>query len=153
MSECPSIVSRFREAQRTTAELLQRRQAARERGEKIRQLWLTPHSEPPRYTAAARLQARMATMPVIEQAKGIIMVQKGWPEDQAFDALHRASQQENLELRDLAAAIVAQTVASGQPQKGRSPPAAGPAPREAARKAVAAITGAATRSHPRTAAR
>jgi AmiR/NasT family two-component response regulator len=31
-------------------------------------------------------------MPVIEQAKGIIMAQCGLPEDQAFDALRRASQ-------------------------------------------------------------
>jgi AmiR/NasT family two-component response regulator len=32
----------------------------------------------------------MASMPVIEQAKGILMAQYGWPEEQAFDALRRA---------------------------------------------------------------
>jgi hypothetical protein len=47
---------------------------------------------------------------VIEQAKGIIMAQSGWPEDQAFEALRRASQRENMKLRDLAAKIVARTV-------------------------------------------
>jgi len=44
-----------------------------------------------RYSAYARLQARLASMPVIEQAKGIIMAQQGCPEDQAFVALRRAS--------------------------------------------------------------
>ena len=39
-------------------------------------------------------------MPVIKQAKGIIMAQCSWPEDQAFDALCQASQRENIKLRD-----------------------------------------------------
>jgi hypothetical protein len=66
-------------------------------------------------------------MPVIEQAKGIIMAQSGWSEDQAFEALRRASQRENLKLRDLAAQIVARTVrpASGgtrpSPARAASP--------------------------------
>lgn len=64
------------------------------------------------YWAYARLQARLASLPVIEQAKGIIMAQYGWPEDQAFDALRRASQRENIKVRDLAARVVASTVSS-----------------------------------------
>jgi AmiR/NasT family two-component response regulator len=49
-----------------------------------------------RFSAYARLQARMASMPVIEQANGILMAQNGWPEDQAFEALRQVSQQKNI---------------------------------------------------------
>jgi hypothetical protein len=86
-------------------------QAAWDRAERIRTLWLSTRAHPDslRYSAYARLQARLASMPVIEQAKGIIMAQCGWPEEQAFDALRRASQRENVKLRDLAAAVVAKT--------------------------------------------
>ena len=72
-----------------------------------------------RYSAYARLQARLASMPVIEQAKGVIMAQYGWPEDQAFDALRRASQRENIKVRDLAASLVAQ---AARPAPGRRKP-------------------------------
>jgi hypothetical protein len=65
-----------------------------------------------RYSAYARLQARLASMPVIEQAKGILMAQYGWPEDRAFAALRQVSQRENVKVRDLAAAIVARAVRS-----------------------------------------
>jgi hypothetical protein len=83
------------------AELIQAdRQAARTNPERLR------------YSAYARLQARLASMPVIEQAKGIIIAKYGWPEDQAFDALRRASQRENIKVRDLAASIVAQAARS-----------------------------------------
>jgi hypothetical protein len=43
-------------------------------------------------------------MPLIEQAEGTIMAQRGRP---AFDALRRASQRGDIKVRDLAAAIVA----------------------------------------------
>ena len=75
-----------------------------------------------RYSAYARLQARLASMPVIEQAKGILMAQQGCSEDQAFDALRRASQRENIKVRDLAASIVAR---AARPAPGRRP--SGPA--------------------------
>ena len=70
-----------------------------------------------RYSAYARLQARLASMPVIEQAKGIIMARRGCSEDQAFAALVRASQRENVKARDLAASIVARTVRSASPAR------------------------------------
>ena len=57
----------------------------------------------------ARLLARLETMPVIEQAKGIIMAQSHCGDAQAFDLLRRASQRSNVPLRDLAAQIVAKT--------------------------------------------
>jgi hypothetical protein len=89
--------------------------AAWDRAERIRGLWLAAHTSPERlrYSAYARLQARLASMPVIEQAKGIIMAQCSWPEDQAFDALRRASQRSNMRVRDLAGMIVARTAGSG----------------------------------------
>ena len=55
----------------------------------------------------ARLVARLETMPVIEQAKGIIMAQSRCGEAEAFDMLRRASQRSNLPVRDLAIRIVA----------------------------------------------
>jgi len=63
-------------------------------------------------SAFARLRARMGTMPVIEQAKGIVMAQRECGPDEAFDLLRRASQRTNVKVHVLAAQIVEQ-VASG----------------------------------------
>ena len=57
----------------------------------------------------ARLLARLESMPVIEQAKGIIMAQSHCGHAQAFDLLRRASQRSNVPVRELAAQIVAKT--------------------------------------------
>jgi hypothetical protein len=57
----------------------------------------------------ARLLARLESMPVIEQAKGIIMAQSRCGHAQAFDLLRRASQRSNVPIRELAAQIVAKT--------------------------------------------
>jgi hypothetical protein len=57
-------------------------------------------------TVIGRLQARLETLPTIEQAKGIIMARSGVSSDEAFDILRRASQRTNVKLRDLAADIV-----------------------------------------------
>jgi len=70
-----------------------------------------------RYSAYARLQARLASMPVIEQAKGILMAQYGWREDRAFEVLRRVSQRENIRVRDLAACIVARVTRSAPAQR------------------------------------
>ena len=104
--------------QRNNAEVLRRIQAARDRADQVHELWLAAHpaADRLRYSAYARLQARLASMPVIEQAKGIIMAQCGWPEDQAFDALRRASQRENIKVRELAAQVVAKTAQSASAQ-------------------------------------
>jgi len=79
------------------------------------------HPDRLRYSAYARLQARLASMPVIEQAKGIVMAKYGWSEDQAFDALRRASQRENIKVRDLAASIVAQAARSASARRKAGP--------------------------------
>jgi len=61
------------------------------------------------YSPYARLLARLQTMPVIEQAKGIIIAQAHCDEAEAFDILRRASQRSNVPVRELAAHIVANT--------------------------------------------
>lgn len=59
-----------------------------------------------RESRTARLLARLETMPVIEQAKGIIMAQSGCTPDAAFEQLRHASQRANVPIRDLAARVV-----------------------------------------------
>jgi hypothetical protein len=61
-------------------------------------------------SAHLRLAARLETMPVIEQAKGIIMARQGCGPEEAFDLLRRASQRSNVPVRELAAQFVATTV-------------------------------------------
>lgn len=65
-----------------------------------------------RRSELARLRARLETMPVIEQAKGIIMAQGGCGEEEAFGLLRQASQRRNEPVRDLAAEIVTKPQAS-----------------------------------------
>ena len=64
-------------------------------------------------SAFARLQARLDTMPVIEQAKGIVMAQRRCGPDEAFDLLRHMSQHVNVKVHVLAAEIV-EHVASSQ---------------------------------------
>src|SRR5215468_601560 len=61
----------------------------------------------------ARLQAQLDTMPVIEQAKGILMAQYRCPPEEAFDLLRRASQRANVKVNVLAAQIVEQIASPG----------------------------------------
>jgi len=77
-------------------------------------------------SAYARLQARLETMPVIEQAKGILMAEHRCGPDEAFDLLRRASQSANVRISVLAARIVEQ-IASPEPQANRGEPSAAPA--------------------------
>src|SRR5438105_8986445 len=60
-------------------------QARREAGERTRR-------EPRTVPLSARLQAQLASLPVIEQAKGVLMARTGCDADQAFDLLRRAAQ-------------------------------------------------------------
>jgi hypothetical protein len=69
-----------------------------------------------RDSAYARLVAEVATRPVIEQAKGIVMAQTGCGDGQAFSILRRASQRTNVPVRDLAAQIVAHAAQRGEPE-------------------------------------
>jgi len=58
------------------------------------------------------LQAALATRPVIDQAKGILMARHRCTADQAFQMLSQASQRENRKLRDLARRVVASVAGS-----------------------------------------
>ena len=77
-----------------------------------------------RDSAFARMQARLESLPVIEQAKGILMAQQGCGPEEAFDLLRRASQRANLKLHVLAMQIVDQVASppaetSAQPTQSR----------------------------------
>jgi hypothetical protein len=111
------LAARLRAAQREARETMQSLRATSDRAETIRELWRAASADRLRHSAYARLHARLVSLPVIEQAKGIIMAQCGCPEDQAFDALRRASQRENIKVRDLAARIVANTARSAPPKR------------------------------------
>ena len=63
-------------------------------------------------SAFARLLAQQETMPVIEQAKGILMVQQRCGPEEAFELLRLASQRASIKVCVLAARIVERT-ASG----------------------------------------
>ena len=62
--------------------------------------------EPGTVSRSARLEAQLASMPVIEQAKGVLMASQGCDADQAFDLLCRAAQRSNVPIRELAEQIV-----------------------------------------------
>src|SRR5262245_34595387 len=77
----------------------------------------------------ARLKARLETMPVIEQAKGIVMAREGCGPDEAFDRLRRASQRGNVKVHVMAAVLVGQVGTGIAPNPGNQvspPPPAGP---------------------------
>jgi hypothetical protein len=117
------LVRQLRATERKARENWQLIEAALNQNEQIRAQRLAARTNPERlqYSAYARLQARLASLPVIEQAKGIIMARYGWSEDEAFDALRRASQRENIKVRDLAASIVARTARSAPHRRSSGP--------------------------------
>jgi GAF domain-containing protein len=61
---------------------------------------------------AAQMQKAMESRAGIEQAKGIIMAQLHCDADTAFDVLTKRSQHANRKLRDVAADIIAATIAA-----------------------------------------
>jgi GAF domain-containing protein len=58
-----------------------------------------------------QLHVAMASRAEIEQAKGILMARSHCDAEQAFDILRRASQRQNVKLRDIAHTIVVNTAA------------------------------------------
>ena len=58
---------------------------------------------------AHNMRRAMESRAVIEQAKGVLMAQRGIDAQQAFDMLREASQRYNRKLRDIAAGIIAST--------------------------------------------
>lgn len=77
-----------------------------------------------REAAYERLLARLDTMPVIEQAKGILMAESRCSPDEAFAMLRAASQRSNVRVRDLAEEIVGR-VSGMQSQPAADEPLAG----------------------------
>ncbi|WP_410596103.1 ANTAR domain-containing protein [Amycolatopsis sp. lyj-23] len=55
----------------------------------------------------AQLRDALDTQPVIEQAKGMLMLVRGWTAATAFAALRTISQRTNVKLHDVAAVVVA----------------------------------------------
>ena len=58
-------------------------------------------------TLAQHMEAAMASRAIIDQAKGIILAERGCSPDDAFTILSKTSQDSNLKVRDVAAAVVA----------------------------------------------
>ncbi|WP_103349720.1 ANTAR domain-containing protein [Amycolatopsis sp. CA-128772] len=54
----------------------------------------------------AQLRDALDTQPVIEQAKGMLMLVRGWTAATAFAALRAISQRTNIKLHDVAAVVV-----------------------------------------------
>jgi hypothetical protein len=79
-----------------------------------------PQREVLRESTLARLQARLDTMPVIEQAKGILMAQYRCRPEEAFDLMRRASQRANVKVNVLAAQIVEQIASPGPQPAGNA---------------------------------
>lgn len=99
-SEIAATTRRIREARARMRE-------GRERGRMSRS-----HSEASFESAYVRLLARFESQPVIEQAKGILMAQGHCSADAAFEILRRASQRENVPVREIAARIVKRAATS-----------------------------------------
>jgi hypothetical protein len=97
-----------------TQALVQRSQQARARAQATRDQIMQGRSEREvlHDSAFARLLAKVGTMPVIEQAKGILMAQQQCGPDEAFSLLRQASQRTNVKVHVLAARIVGQFASS-----------------------------------------
>jgi response regulator NasT len=52
------------------------------------------------------LKAALTSRPVIDQAKGILMAERGCSPEEAFTMLSNASQRDNRKVRDIARALV-----------------------------------------------
>jgi GAF domain-containing protein len=63
---------------------------------------------------ASQLQEAMRSRAVIEQAKGILMAERGCDGDGAFELLKSASQRENVKLREIAERLVSSKLGSGR---------------------------------------
>lgn len=106
------------QAQDTELALFERAQAARDAAAALAPVILAsrraaeaagkpiPRTELLRDSRIARLIARLETMPVIEQAKGIIISQSGCTPEAAFAILRGASQRSNVPIREIAARVV-----------------------------------------------
>jgi hypothetical protein len=72
-------------------------------------------------SAMARLQSRVDSLPVIEQAKGILMAEAGCEPREAFDILRRTAERSHVTVTDLASEIV-RRAAEGRRRPNRVAP-------------------------------
>jgi hypothetical protein len=99
-------------ANRLASERLLKLQATLAAAKRTQEKLDKTREKPPRarvlelHTLVESLRNQLASQPVIEQAKGIIMANTHCDEDQAFDILRRASQRTNVKLREVARQIV-----------------------------------------------
>jgi AmiR/NasT family two-component response regulator len=110
-SHAPAVVEdRVDATQRGVADNVERLTESEARLHQTLDSLRRPHrSEPEILTEAAyeRLLARLESMPVIEQAKGVLMAESRCTPDEAFAMLRAASQRSNIKVRNIAAEIVA----------------------------------------------
>ena len=102
------VRARLEESLQSLADSMARLQATRQQTQAGRSQRAVLHD-----SAYARLEARLASQPVIEQAKGIVMAQTGCSPEEAFDLLRKASQRSNVPVRELAQAVVARAKDGG----------------------------------------
>jgi hypothetical protein len=99
-------------ANRLASERLLKLQATLAAAKRTQEKLDKTREKPPRaqvlelHTLVESLRNQLASQPVIEQAKGIIMANTRCDQNQAFDILRRASQRTNVKLRDVARQIV-----------------------------------------------
>jgi hypothetical protein len=107
---------RFRPVPLDTEALLRRAQEARARAQATRDQIREGRSRRQvlHDSAYARLVAKQETLPVIEQAKGVIMAQRGCGPEEAFKLLRQASQRTNIKLNALATQIVEHIAGNGK---------------------------------------
>ena len=98
--ESESLVRRYEQA------------AARARAVRDQVGWCRSQRQLLRSSLFARRSAGPRCIPVIEQAKGIVMAQQGCRPEEAFDLLHRASQRAHVRVHVLAAQVVEHLVSS-----------------------------------------
>jgi len=80
-----------------------------------------------RATEVTQLEEALASRSIIDQALGVLMAQNRCTQDEAFGILRRASQNRNIKLRDISAAII--TRFTGHPPEP-PPPFRRPTPRQ-----------------------
>jgi GAF domain-containing protein len=68
-------------------------------------------------TLTEQLRTALESRPIIDQAKGIIMVLHGFDADQAFASLVEQSQRHNIKLRDVAERMVTEALAARRDDK------------------------------------
>jgi AmiR/NasT family two-component response regulator len=61
----------------------------------------------------------LESLPAIEQAKGVLIAEQGYSDEEAFDVLRVASMRENRKVRDLAADLVHRARARARGRRAR----------------------------------